>query len=127
METQPAKTSTEDHRVLYHFYRQRLDGTEFGTVKRFFRSPRSRIGEVILVARNEDLAQIAATLDCEPDELRRVRGLELAQAGRIRFGVEEVAQVPDPWTPFARALDELDDHSFCEVICAPPSYLVKLG
>ena len=127
METQTATPGREQQRALYHFYRQRMDGTDFGTVKRFFRSPRSHIREVILVAKHEDLAQIAATLDCEPDELRRVRGLELAQAGRIRFGVEAVAQVPDPWTPFARALDELDDHSFCEVICAPPAYLVKLG
>ena len=49
------------------------------------------------------------------------------QAGRIRFGVEVVGQVPAPWTPFARALDEIDDYAFCEVVYAPPSYLVKLG
>ena len=127
METQTARTSTAEQQTLYHFYRQRMDGTDFGTVKRFFRSPRRSIREVILVGKNEDLAAIAATLDCETDELRKVRGLELAQAGRIRFVVEVVGQVPDPWTPFARAIDEFDDHSFCEVIYAPPSYLVKLG
>ena len=103
METQTATPGREQQRALYHFYRQRMDGTDFGTVKRFFRSPWRSIREVILVARNEDLAAIATTLDCETDELRKVRGLELAQAGRIRFGVEVVGQVPDPWTPFARA------------------------
>ena len=127
MNPRTAKASSEEHQVLDQFYHQRIDGTDIGTVKRFLRSPRGRIRELILVAKDEDLAQIAATLDCKSDELRRARGLELAEAGRIRFGVEEVGQVPDPWTPFARALDELDDHTLCAVIYAPPAYLVKLG
>ena len=102
-------------------------------MKRYFRSdsqrwdPRGEIQEIILVAKDEDLAQIAVLLHTESTEQRKEQGLSLAQAGKIRFAVEMVQAVPAPWTPYALALDELDERFFCKVIFAPPAYLVKLA
>lgn len=106
-------------------YATRIDQTEVGTVKRYFRSPTSDIQEVILIATGEDLAEVAQALACEP-ESRRERGLVLADRGAIRFAVDEPSAVPGPWTPYAVALDDIDDDRACWVVYAPPTYYVKL-
>lgn len=102
-----------------------IDGADFGTVKRYFRSPKSDIGEVIFLSNGADLAETASLLDSD-SETRRKRGLVLAERGEIRFAVEDPAAVPLPWTPFAVALADLDDDRACWVIYAPPAYYVKL-
>lgn len=108
-----------------HNYSMLIDRIDVKTVKGYLRLPRSDIEEVILLADGEDLAEMARTLDCEP-EARRERGFALAQRGAFRFAVDEPAAVPPPWTPYAVALADLDDDRACWVIYAPPAYYVKL-
>jgi hypothetical protein len=102
-----------------------IDRTEWKVVKWYLRSPESGIEVVILVAEDEDLAEVARTLDCEPEPWRE-RALALARRGAIRFAVDEPAAVRPAWTPFAARVDDLDDARGCWVIYAPPAYYVKL-
>jgi hypothetical protein len=102
-----------------------IDRTDVGSVKRYFHSPTSEIGEVILLGNGADLAEMASLLDSD-SETRRERGLALAERGEIRFAVDDPSIVPLPWTPYAVALAELDDERACWVIYAPPAYYVKL-
>jgi hypothetical protein len=104
-------------------YSMLVDRTELGTVKWYLRSPGSEIDVVILVAEAEDLAEVARTLECEPEEWQD-RALALARRGAIRFAVDEPAAVRPPWSAYTVALDESDDARGCLVIYAPPAYYV---
>jgi hypothetical protein len=117
--------ATQVRRLVDH-YRAMIDGTDFGTVRRYFEHPHGEIREVILVGAGENLAEIAARLDC-PSEVRSTRGLELCRRGAIRFAVERPEDVPEPWAPFATRLDDIPSDRWCRVIYAPPAYLVEFA
>jgi hypothetical protein len=120
------KTKTTDvDRQLYHFYQQRIDTTDFRTVKQHFHSPRGDVREIILVPQSEDLAYLAALLHSQVTKERAKLGLRLAQARKICFAVEQVASVPPPWHEFAVSFDDLSNDASCLVLYAPPAYLVK--
>ena len=70
-----------------------IDGCEFRTVKRYFRSPTSEIGMVIIVEAPyalEEVAAVFATPDAQDGE--RTLGTLLA-AGVLTFGVDDLRGV----------------------------------
>src|SRR4051794_38833152 len=113
----------DDRRTAY--YRSLIDPTKFETVKRHLQAGRD-IQEVIIIDKKEDLATIAASLDCDDSQLRRERGLAMAKLGVIQFAVKDPEAVLGPWKPFVVPLGSLDDGRNCRVIYGPPAYYVKL-
>src|SRR5436309_2897004 len=97
-----------------------IDRTEWKVVKWYLRSPESGMEVVILVAEDEDLAEVARTLDCEPEQWRE-RALALARREAIRFAVDEPAAVRPPCSAYTVALDEFDVARGCLVSYSPPA------
>ena len=103
-----------------------IDGCEFRTVKRYFRSPTSEIQMVILVASPyalEDVAAVFATPGMQDGE----HTLEtLLTAGVLTFGVDDRRGVMPGHEAHAVLLDEIPDTHACRVIYLPPCYVVQL-
>lgn len=104
-----------------------IDGCEFRTVKRYFRSPNSEIQLVILVASPyalEDVAAVFATPHAQDGE--QTLGTLLA-AGVITFGVDDLHGVTPGHEAHTMLLDEIADTRACRVIYLPPCYVVQLA
>lgn len=104
-----------------------IDGCEFRTVKRYFRSPASEIQMVILVASPyvlEDVAAVFATPHGHDGE--QTLKLLLA-AGVLTFGVDDLRGVTPGHEAHAMLLDEIADTQACRVIYLPPCYVVQLA
>jgi hypothetical protein len=103
-----------------------IDGCEFRTVKRYFRSPTSDIQMVILVASSyalEDVAAVFATPGMQDGE----HTLEtLLTAGVLTFGVDDRRGVMPGHEAHAVLLDEIADTQACRVVYLPPCYVVQL-
>lgn len=104
-------------------YASIIDRTDMRTVRRYYQAG-GDIREVVLVRPGEDLAQVAALLDVDP-ELRRSRGLALARREVIQFAVDSPDSVPHAWRPYAVAIADFKDTHPCRVIYAPPAYYVQ--
>ena len=103
-----------------------IDGCEFRTVKRYFRSPTSEIGMVIIVAAPytlEEVAAVFATADAQDSE--RTLGTLLA-AGVLTFGVDDLSGVRPGREAHTVLLDQIEDTQACRVIYLPPCYVVQL-
>ena len=103
-----------------------IDGCEFRTVKRYFRSPTSEIGMVIIVEAPyvlEEVAAVFATADAQDSE--ETLGALLA-AGVLTFGVDDLRGVRPGQESYAILLDQIKDTQACRVIYLPPCYVVQL-
>lgn len=102
-----------------------IDGCEFRTVKRYFRSPTSEIRMVILVAHPyaiEEVAAIFATPHVQDSE--EALSTLLAE-GVVTFGVDDLRRVMPGHETHAVLLDQIEDTRACRVIYLPPCYVVQ--
>lgn len=104
-----------------------IDGCEFRTVKRYFRSPTSEIQVVILVAPAYALEDVAAVF-AKPNMQDGEHTLEtLLTAGVLTFGVDDLHGVMPGHVAHAVLLDAIADTQACRVIYLPPCYVVQLA
>lgn len=104
-----------------------IDGCEFRTVKRYFRSPTSEIRMVILVAHPYALEEVAAVFATPGgQEGEQTLGTLLA-ADVLTFGVDDLHRVMPGHEAHAVLLDEIADTQACRVIYLPPCYVVQLA
>jgi|KBSSwiStaDraftv2_1062776.scaffolds.fasta_scaffold791582_2 hypothetical protein len=102
-----------------------IDGCEFRTVKRYFRSPTSEIQMVILVTPRYTLEEVAAVF-ATPSTQDGEQTLEaLLTAGVLTFGVDDRRGVMHGREAHAVLLDEIPDKQACRVIYLPPCYVVQ--
>ena len=102
-------------------YAALVDGTNFGTVRRYLARAKSPITNVLFVASRDLLAQVADLLDGsggQSPSLRRVHLEILLQSGRLCPGADrdgvgvDMSAIPDDW--------------LCHAIYLPPVYLVHI-
>jgi len=104
-----------------------IDGCEFRTVKRYFRSPTSEVKVVVLVATAFALEEVAAVF-ATPQAHDGERTLEtLLAAGVLTFGVDDLHGVMPGQDAHAVLLDQIADTQACRVIYLPPCYIVQLA
>ena len=98
-----------------------IDGTSFGTVRQYLHSPRSEITDVLFVAREDLLPEIAQLLDAEntsSPQFRRFRWDALLRSGQV---------IPNAQTQgFGLDVEAVPGDAFCRVLYLPPLYLVHL-
>ena len=104
-----------------------IDGCEFRTVKRYFRSPTSEICMVIIVEAPYALEEVAAVF-ATPHAQGGERTLKtLLAAGVLTFGVDDLSGVEPGREAHAGLLDQIEDTRACRVIYLPPCYVVQLA
>ena len=104
-----------------------IDGCEFGTVKRYFRSPTSEIAMVVLVAPPYAIEEVAAVF-AAPGPMHHEHALHtLLTTGVLTFGVDDRRRVMPGCEAHAVLLDEIADTAACRVIYLPPCYVVQLA
>ncbi len=104
-----------------------IDGCEFRTVKRYFRSPTSEIQMVVVVAPTYALEEVAAVFATpHGQDGEQMLGTLLA-AGVLTFGVDDRRGVMPGQEAHAVLLDEIPDTQACRVIYLPPCYVVQLA
>jgi hypothetical protein len=103
-----------------------IDGCEFRTVKRYFRSPTSEIRMVILVAPPYALEEVAAVFAASGSGDTERTLQTLLTAGVLTFGVDDLAGVMPGHEAHAVRLDHIEDTRACRVIYLPPCYVVQL-
>jgi hypothetical protein len=103
-----------------------IDGCEFRTVKRYFRSSTSEIQMVILVASPYALEEVAAVF-ATPSMQDGEHTLEtLLTAGVLTFALDDRRGVMPGHEEHAVLLDKIADTQACRVIYLPPCYVVQL-
>ena len=106
-------------------YAALVDGTDFGTVRRYLGRAKSPIRGVWFVASEELLSQVAALLDADSDRsptLRQVQLEDLLRNGQIRPGADGEAERNGAGVD----LEAIREDDFCRVLFLPPVYLVHL-
>ncbi len=104
-----------------------IDGCEFRTVKRYFRSPTSEIRMVVVVEPSYALEEVAAVF-AAPRMMNEDTTLRaLLAAGVLKFGVDDLNGVQPGLEPHVVPLDHIADTRACRVIYLPPCYVVQLG
>ncbi len=103
-----------------------IDGCEFRTVKRYFRSPTSEIRMIILVAPPYALEEVAAVFAGSGNGDAEHTLQILLTAGVLTFGVDDRAGVMPGREAHAVRLDDIADTRACRVIYLPPCYVVQL-
>jgi hypothetical protein len=105
-----------------------IDGCEFRTVKRYFRSPTSAIQMVVLVASPFALEEVAAVF-AQPHEAHDAEQMlrTLLTAGILTFGVDDLHGVMPGQESSVVLLDHIADTQACRVIYLPPCYVVQLA
>jgi hypothetical protein len=104
-----------------------IDGCEFRTVKRYFRSPTSEIGMVILVEPAYALEEVAAVFAASSTTDGDTTLHALLAAGVMKFGVDDLSGVQPGLESHVVPLDHIADTRACRVIYLPPCYVVQLG
>ena len=104
-----------------------IDGCEFRTVKRYFRSPTSDIRMVILVAPPYAIEEVAAVFAASGSGDAERTLQTLLTAGVLTFGVDDLAGVMPGHEAHAVRLDDIKDTRACRVIYLPPCYVVQLA
>lgn len=103
-----------------------IDGCEFRTVKRYFRSPTSAIRMVVVVEPPFALEEVAAVF-AAPSATNGDTALRaLLAAGVMKFGVDDLGGVQPGLEPHVVSLDHIADTRACRVIYLPPCYVVQL-
>ena len=103
-----------------------IDGCEFRTVKRYFRSPTSEIQLVVLVAPTYALEEVAAIFATPHVQDSEEALSTLLAEGVLTFGVDDLRRVMPGHETHAVLLDEIADAQACRVIYLPPCYVVQL-
>ena len=98
-----------------------IDPADFGTIRRYLGNSRSSITDVLLVATQPLLVQVAELLTGERPLSERQRELQhLVVSGQVRVGVaSETASGPATFD-----LESLANDTPCRVLFVPPFYLV---
>lgn len=104
-----------------------IDGCEFRTVKRYFRSPTSEIRMIILVAPPYALEEVAAVFAGAGNGDAEHTLQILLTTGVLTFGVDDLAGVMPGREAHAVRLDDIEDTRACRVIYLPPCYVVQLA
>lgn len=112
--------------MLAHELASQIDGCEFRTVKRYFRSPTSEIRMIILVAQPYKLEEVAAVFAASGDGDAERTLQTLLTSGVLTFGVDDLAGVMLGHEAHATRLDHIEDSRACRVIYLPPCYIVQL-
>lgn len=103
-----------------------IDGCEFQTVKRYFRSPASEIRIVVLVEAAFALEEVAAVF-AAPSTMNGDTALRaLLAAGVMKFGVDDLGGVQPGHKHHVVLLDHIAETRACRVIYLPPCYVVQL-
>lgn len=113
--------------VLAHELASQIDGCEFRTVKRYFRSPTRDIRMVVLVASPYALEEVAAVFAASSTGNAEHTLQMLLTAGVLTFGVDDLAGVMPGHEAHAVRLDHIEDTRACRVIYLPPCYVVQLA
>ena len=103
-----------------------IDGCEFRTVKRYFRSPTRDIRMVVLVASPYAIEEVAAVFAASGNGDAERTLQTLLTAGVLTFGVDDLAGVMPGREAHAVRLDDIKDTRACRVIYLPPCYVVQL-
>jgi len=103
-----------------------IDGCEFRTVKRYFRSPTSEIQMVVVVAPTYALEEVAAVFATPHGQDEEQTLGTLLAAGVLTFGVDDRRGVMPGQEAHMVRLDEIADTQACRVIYLPPCYVVQL-
>lgn len=102
-------------------YETLIDGTSFGLVRQYLHNARSDIADVLFVASEDLLPEIARLLDAENEssaEFRRFRWDAFLRNGQI---------IPNAQTHgFGLDVEAVPEDAFCRVLYLPPLYLVHL-
>lgn len=104
-----------------------IDGCEFRTVKRYFRSPTSEIRMVILVAHPYAIEEVAAIFATPHGQDSEEALSTLLAEGVLTFGVDDLRGVMPGHKTHAVLLDQIEDTRACRVIYLPPCYVVQLA
>ena len=104
-----------------------IDGCEFRTVKRYFRSPTRDIRMVVLVAPPYTLEEVAAVFAASGNGDAERTLQTLLATGVLTFGVDDLAGVMPGHEAHAVRLDDIKDTRACRVIYLPPCYVVQLA
>jgi len=102
-----------------------VDGTDFGTIRRYLARAKSPVRGVWFVASEDLLRQVAALLDADNDRssvLRQVQLGLLLQDGQIKPGADIEAER----TGVGVDLEAIPEGDFCRAIYLPPLYLVHV-
>ena len=113
--------------VLARELTSQIDGCEFRTVKRYFRSPTNDIRLVVLVTPPYALAEVAAVFAASGNGDAAHTLQTLLSAGVLTFGVDDLAGVMPGHEAHAVRLDCIEDARACRVIYLPPCYVVQLA
>ena len=106
-------------------YEALVDGTDFGTIRRYLAWGRSPIRGILFVASEELLSQVASLLDAHSDRSPSLRQLQLEvvlQSGQLRPGADSEAERNDVGVD----LEAISENDFCRALYLPPVYLVHL-
>ncbi len=106
-------------------YAALVDGTDFGTIRRYLARASSPIRGILFVASEELLSQVASLLDAESDRSPTLRQLQLEvllQSGQLRPGADLEAERNGVGVD----LEAIHEDDFCRVIYLPPVYLVHV-
>ena len=104
-----------------------IDGREFRTVKRYFRSPTSDIRMVILVAPPYAIEEVAAVFAASGSGNAERTLQTLLTAGVLIFGVDDLVGVMPGHEAHAVRLDDIKDTRAWRVIYLPSCYVVQLA
>jgi len=102
-----------------------IDVCDFGTVKAYFRDPHSEITGVIIVQEEYILEEVAAVFR-DPVAAPAISLMNILVFGAVKIGVDDLSRVREGQREHAVLLDEFPDNRYCDVICLPPFYIVKL-
>ena len=106
-------------------YEAHVDGTDFGTIRRYLARGNSPIRGILFVASEELLPQVASLLDADSDRsptLRQMQLEDLLRNGQIRPGADGEAERNGAGVD----LEAIREDDFCRVLYLPPVYLVHL-
>ena len=106
-------------------YEAQVDGTDFGTIRRYLARGNSPIRGILFVASEELLPQVASLLDADSDRSPSLRQLQLEiliQNGQLRPGADLEAER----NAVGVDLEAIPENDFCRALYLPSIYLVHV-
>lgn len=106
-------------------YAALVDGTDFGTIRRYLARAKSPVRGVWFVASEELLSRVAALLDADSNRssvMRQWQLEDLLQSGQLRLGADVEAERNGAGVD----LEAIPENDYCRAIYLPPLYLVHL-
>jgi len=106
-------------------YEALVDGTDFGTIRRYLARGNSPVRGILFVASEELLSQVASLLDADSDRSATLRQSQLEvliQSGQLKLGADLEAERNGVGVD----LEAIPENDFCRALYLPPVYLVHL-